>query len=49
MHQQQRHQQIVKFYLKVKWETTFMPLGNSMPGSDVQNDYNITRLCIVNE
>jgi len=49
MHQQQRNHQIAKRHLQVKRKITFMPIGNSMLISDVQNDYNITRLCIANE
>jgi hypothetical protein len=47
-HQQRNNNRIAKCQLLAKGIITFMPIGNSMPFSDLNNDC-ITRPCKANE
>jgi len=49
MHQQKSNHRVAKCQLLAKGIITFMPIGNSMPFSELNNDDSITRPCKANE
>jgi hypothetical protein len=49
MHQQQRNKRKTECQLLVKGIITFMPIGNSMPFSELNYGDNITGPCKANE